>query len=175
MWSVAPIEISHDLSVSLRICAWIFLFIFLACKSGNSYYFSVVIASKMAITGSIDSSDRALQASSGNLGEILRTGAGIPKRSQSLLQQKNIQAVDKESPVGHKPLRPIQQRRHTKRASGQPATTYRCEFNSPRYVEYREKQKKQKNGKGRPQPWPDHVEEAFHDGKLEHHSSSNPP
>ena len=128
----------------------------------------------MASPSSIESSDRALQASSGNLGEIWQP---ISKRSNSLLQQKLLQAVNEESPVAHEPIRPTERRRQNfptpKRAGSELSTVYRCELNSPRYVEYREKQKKQKNSKGRPQVWPDDVEEAFHDGTVELYSSSH--
>lgn len=118
----------------------------------------------------MESSDRALQASSGNLGESLQPSAGIAKRSRSLLQQKLIQ-VDVESPVADEFFRPTERSERksqaARRVSSELSTTYRCEYNSPRYVEYRQKQKKQKNPKGREQIWPDHVEEAFHDGTFE--------
>lgn len=132
----------------------------------------------MASTSSIESSDRALKARSANMGENSQTGSGVAKRSHSLLQQKMLQTVDEESSVAHRssPLNP--RKRHKiqswRRASIE-ISTYRCELNSPRYVEYREKQNKHKNAKGESQVWPDLVEEAFHDGMFELYSSSQGP
>lgn len=188
MWSMAPVEyliIFSSLLTLQNLCMifLVLLFVFLAytCTSGNSYQIFEIIASKMASPSSIESSDRALQVSSGNLGESLQTNVGIAKRSRSLLQQRLFQAVDDGDPVADEVFRPKQrmlQRRSNqfqtpKRASSELPNTYRCEFNSPRYVEYREKQNKHKNAKGRQQVWTDSVEEAFHDGTFELCSSSH--
>lgn len=133
----------------------------------------------MASMSSVESSDRVLKARSANKGESLQSNAGVSKRSQSLLQQKLLQAVDQESPGTQGSSQPNQRRRHKihlpKRASSEISTSYKCEFNSPRYVDYREKQKKHRNGKGGSQVWPDPVEEAFHDGVFELCSSFPKP
>lgn len=133
----------------------------------------------MANPSSIESSDRALKARSANMGENLQPTAGVSKRSHSLLQQKRLQAVDEESSVAHDSFQPNPRKRHKfqtlKRESGETSTVYKCEFNSPRYVEYREKQKKHKNAKGDLQVWPDLVEEAFHDGMFKFCSLSHKP
>ena len=124
----------------------------------------------MASTSSIESSDRALKARSANMGETLQTSGGVAKRSHSLLQQKLLQTVDGDSSVAHRSSQPSQRKKHkiqSWRITSSEISTYRCELNSPRYVEYREKQNKHKNAKGESQVWPDLVEEAFHDGMFE--------
>lgn len=133
----------------------------------------------MASRSSIESSDRALKARSANMGESSQPSAGVSKRSHSLLQRKFLQAADEESSAAHRSFQPNQRKRHKiqtlRRASIEISTAYKCELNSPRYVEYREKQNKHKNAKGDSQVWPDSVEEAFHDGMFELLSSSQQP
>lgn len=127
-------------------------------------------------SSSIESSDRALKARSANMGENLQPSAGVAKRSHSLLQQKSLRTVDEESPVAHRSFQPNQRRRQripSSTIANSEISTYKCEFNSPRYVEYRDKQHKHKNAKGGSQVWPDLLEEAFHDGMFEFCSSSH--
>ena len=117
--------------------------------------------SKMEASSNMQPTDRALQAGSGNLGDNRQKNHGVSKRSRSLIQQSLGQATDEENPVAEPSVWPRVYRR-----SHEPPCKYRCELNSPRYVEYRMKQAKHKSGKAQQQVWPDDVEEAFHDGML---------
>lgn len=141
----------------------------------------------MEIQSSIESSDRALQVSSGNLKENLHMDDGLTKRSISLPRHNLVQAFDEENPGGsgsfqHKerkiprrsnllrmPKRPRDEPKRTRdelsiSISREVPFSTRCELNSPRYLEYREKQKNFKKGARAAQVWTDEVEEAFHDG-----------
>lgn len=116
----------------------------------------------MDLSSSTESSDRVLQVSSGKTGETWLKNHAVKKRSLALLQQTCGVASDEENSGVETPIRsnspPVQFQ--------ELSYNYKCELNSPRYVEYRRKQNKRNHTEERPQVWPDAVEEAFHDGMF---------
>lgn len=134
-------------------------------------------------SSSIDSSDRALQVSSGNLGDSLPEDNAILKRTNPASQESLDRAVDVENPaVGaslqlrqRKPQRRINELHNSYRTPkiarhGLPIFT-KFELQSERYVNYRNNQNKPVK-RGKVQVWTDELEEAFQDGMLRSCSSS---
>jgi hypothetical protein len=135
---------------------------------------------------SIGSSDRALQASSGNLGDSLQTDNAIPKRTTPASRETLNQAVDVENPAvdasfqfkhrkAQHRIKKLQNSCGTPKIArnGLPIFT-KVELQSERYVNYRKNQNKNnvKRGKGE-QVWTDELEEAFQDGMHRPCSSSH--
>jgi hypothetical protein len=144
---------------------------FFAYTSGHCFQTLGEAVSRMQLqSNNLEGSDRALQASSGNLGDSTQIDASIQNGTSSSKQLMG-RGVDVENPIAGKcsrsKERPVKRQSKALQSSnygGDLPVSARPELQSARYLEYRQKQKKPKHTKGRPQVWTDELEEAFQDG-----------